>query len=386
MKKALLLLGMFSLSLWGFAQVSKQQAVEIVMDSIVGSDSTNVNDLDPVTDLSANYHNDSILLTWDFPSTYQPERESLSWSGDMVSQSGSYLQPDIYEDNAHRYDSLDLRNFVGWKIKSIGIIPVDSHVIYYASVWVNEGQEFVQIYQDPLVDTVLFEENLHELNQSIIIEAGKEYLIGYRVLCDPSLPYWSGYYNAIDAGPGNGKGNMNNNYFLGWEPYPPMYNWCINTIIESPTGEVLTLSQKNEETLTGYRVYKDGQLMEEIGRRFQTYSFDNGYSIGETVTYSVTAMYGDAESEPVSVAFAYDGVNDFSDTGNVTISPNPSNGLVRIEGAIANEVKVYNNIGQLLKTVRNANEINLKGLAQGVYMLHITDENGAVATRKLVLE
>jgi hypothetical protein len=97
-------------------------------------------------------------------------------------------------------------------------------------------------------------------------------------------------------------------------------------------------------------------------------------------------MYGDAESEPVSVAFAYDGVNDFSDTGNVTINPNPSNGLVRIEGAIANEVKVYNNIGRLLKTVRNANEINLKGLAQGVYMLHITDENGAVATRKLVLE
>ena len=69
-------------------------------------------DFAPITNLSANYHNDSILLTWDFPTTYQLERESLSWSGDMVSQSGSYLQPDIYEDNAHRYDSLDLRNFV----------------------------------------------------------------------------------------------------------------------------------------------------------------------------------------------------------------------------------------------------------------------------------
>ena len=43
MKKALLLLGMFSLSLWGFAQVSKQQAIIIVMDSIIGNDSTIVN-------------------------------------------------------------------------------------------------------------------------------------------------------------------------------------------------------------------------------------------------------------------------------------------------------------------------------------------------------
>ncbi len=303
----------------------------------------------------------------------------------MFSQSGSYLQPDIYEDNAHRYDSLDLRNFVGWKIKSIGIIPVDSHVIYYASVWVNEGQEFVQIYQDPLVDTVLFEENLHELNQSIIIEAGKEYLIGYRVLCDPSLPYWSGYYNAIDAGPGNGKGNMNNNYFLGWEPYPPMYNWCINTIIESPEGEVLTLSQKDEETLTGYKVYKDGQLIEEIGRRFQTYYIDHGFAIGETVTYSVTAMYGEMESEPVNISFTYDGLAESQAMISVVVFPNPTNDLVRIEDVTVADVQVYNALGQLVKTVQNLNEIDMGALSEGVYLLRITSTDGHVHIGKVAL-
>lgn len=363
MKKTLLLLGMLAITFLGFAQEQPVNNVE-----------------------AAICENNTILLTWDFPTTYQPERESLSWSGDMVSQSGSYLQPDIYEDNAHRYDSLDLRNFVGWKIKSIGIIPVDSHVIYYASVWVNEGQEFVQIYQDPLVDTVLFEENLHELNQSIIIETGKEYLIGYRVLCDPSLPYWSGYYNAIDAGPGNGKGNMNNNYFLGWEPYPPMYNWCINTILESPEGEVLTLNQKDEETLTGYKVYKDGQLMEEIGRRFQTYSFDNGYSIGEMVTYSVTAMYSEMESEPVSITFTYDGLKDHNDMELVTVSPNPTNSLVRIEGTTVAEVKVYNALGQMVKTVRNLNEVHLGNLPTGLYTLRINTEKGETVNKKVVLK
>ena len=34
---------MFSLSLWGFAQVSKQQAIDIVMESVVGNDFTEVN-------------------------------------------------------------------------------------------------------------------------------------------------------------------------------------------------------------------------------------------------------------------------------------------------------------------------------------------------------
>ena len=43
MKKVLLLLGMLSLSFLGFAQVSKQQAIIIVMDSIIGNDSTIVN-------------------------------------------------------------------------------------------------------------------------------------------------------------------------------------------------------------------------------------------------------------------------------------------------------------------------------------------------------
>ena len=43
MKKTLLLLGMLLLSSLCLAQVSKQKAIEIVMDSVIGSDSTNVN-------------------------------------------------------------------------------------------------------------------------------------------------------------------------------------------------------------------------------------------------------------------------------------------------------------------------------------------------------
>ena len=41
---------------------------------------------------------------------------------------------------------------------------------------------------------------------------------------------------------------------------------------------------------------------------------------------------------------------------------------------------------QLLKTAQNTNEVNLRGLPQGMYLLRITDEDGATATKKLVVE
>ncbi len=72
--------------------------------------------------------------------------------------------------------------------------------------------------------------------------------------------------------------------------------------------------------------------------------------------------------------------------GRITLSPNPTNGLVHIEGTTVSEVRVYNTIGQLVKTAQNTNEVNLRGLPQGVYLLRIMDESGASATKKLVVK
>ena len=69
-----------------------------------------------------------------------------------------------------------------------------------------------------------------------------------------------------------------------------------------------------------------------------------------------------------------------------TLSPNPTSGIVRIEGITAAETMVCDVLGQLLKTAQNTNEIDLKGLPQGVYLLRVTDEKGATATRKVVVE
>ena len=67
----------------------------------------------------------------------------------------------------------------------------------------------------------------------------------------------------------------------------------------------------------------------------------------------------------------------------MSVFPNPANGKVSIEGVEAAEVLVYNALGQLVKTVRGTNEIDLSGLAEGVYLVRIMDADGKVYTNKI---
>ena len=60
----------------------------------------------------------------------------------------------------------------------------------------------------------------------------------------------------------------------------------------------------------------------------------------------------------------------------VAVYPNPAIDRVVIEGVKVAEVKVYNAFGQLVKTVKGSNKINVKGLSDGVYLLRIVDDDG----------
>ena len=61
---------------------------------------------------------------------------------------------------------------------------------------------------------------------------------------------------------------------------------------------------------------------------------------------------------------------------SLTLWPNPARDRVVVEGIEAAEVQVYNALGQMVKTVRGTNEIDLSGLVDGVYLLRIMDADG----------
>ena len=52
--------------------------------------------------------------------------------------------------------------------------------------------------------------------------------------------------------------------------------------------------------------------------------------------------------------------------------PNPATDVVHIQGVDAAEVQIFNALGQLVRTVRGTNEVNVSDLAQGHYLLRIT--------------
>jgi hypothetical protein len=72
--------------------------------------------------------------------------------------------------------------------------------------------------------------------------------------------------------------------------------------------------------------------------------------------------------------------------GKLKLHPNPTTGIVRIEGEKAVEAQVFNPLGQLVQTVQNTNAINLEGLPHGVYLLRVTMEDGKVFSDKVVKE
>ena len=76
--------------------------------------------------------------------------------------------------------------------------------------------------------------------------------------------------------------------------------------------------------------------------------------------------------------FYYSNYNGLDEPNELLLSvwPNPATEAIHIEGLDAAEVQVYNALGQLVKTVRDANEISVAGLAEGVYLLRITDIEG----------
>ena len=69
----------------------------------------------------------------------------------------------------------------------------------------------------------------------------------------------------------------------------------------------------------------------------------------------------------------------------MNVFPNPTNGLVCIEGATVSEVQVYNAMGQLVKTVQNTNEIDMGHLPEGIYFLRITAKDGQLHVGKVTV-
>ena len=69
---------------------------------------------------------------------------------------------------------------------------------------------------------------------------------------------------------------------------------------------------------------------------------------------------------------------------NISIFPNPTKGVVTIEG-VEGKMEIYDTYGRLVKTTQN-NTLDISEVARGIYLLKATDEQGRVYSQKVVKE
>lgn len=138
--------------------------------------------------------------------------------------------------------------------------------------------------------------------------------------------------------------------------------------------------------LLGYRILKDGILLEEIPLTQQGY-FDNDVDFGETHEYIVIAIFDDgceAESDPLSVTVIWDAIHE--NGKEAKIYPNPANDVLHVEGSEVILVEVYNIMGQSVLSVNeNFKSINISSLQNGIYFVRLKSNDGE-KTVKLVIE
>lgn len=142
------------------------------------------------------------------------------------------------------------------------------------------------------------------------------------------------------------------------------------------------------EGLTGYRVYRNGDLIATIPFAFQTYLTDMEFARDVDVEYCVTAVYGDEESEPVCVTATITGVNEAGNDG-ITLSPNPTNSQVTVMGKSLRRAEVVNMLGQHVISVSgdgDALQIDMASLPSGVYFIEIADAEGKRCVKKVMKE
>ena len=74
----------------------------------------------------------------------------------------------------------------------------------------------------------------------------------------------------------------------------------------------------------------------------------------------------------------------------LSVFPNPTSGLVYINGASdVEEIKVYNSLGQMVEHVKNKSKATMTmdlGPLKGVYLMRIEQENGEMITKRVIVK
>jgi len=233
-------------------------------------------------------------------------------------------------------------------------------------------------------------------SQSPLIDRGVQAALGMPA-------YDAGGNERVWDGNGDGQAVID----IGAYEYQPLGN-PVNLTAQVWQQQVLLSWQMSapERSLSGYRVYRNGEVYADILEPASTW-FRDYSSVNDTLSYYVVALYGAVETEPSNtITVVISGVGNADELapglyGKVTVSPNPFADLAvvsyELDKIARTELKIYNLKGQLVRTLytgtQGKGEQHLawegcddrgRPVAAGIYFLQLSMEGKALPAVKMV--
>ena len=124
---------------------------------------------------------------------------------------------------------------------------------------------------------------------------------------------------------------------------------------------------------------------ETITVDLSTIGLKKGETYKANIVFSTNIPENGTIEIPVSLYVWGENVEEFlSETYN--IYPNPTTGLVMVEGENINYIAVYNSVGQLVKVVMNSdNTVDMSASENGVYFFNVVDNAGQSSVQRVVV-
>ena len=167
-----------------------------------------------------------------------------------------------------------------------------------------------------------------------------------------------------------------NGYLYAFGHYDNQIYRSRKSVYEEFEIEVVACPE-NGGTATGSGIYNFGEfahLSASANANYQFVGWTN--QDGDTISNEAEYAHMIARGGQITANFVSIEAVDETEGTAFTLCPNPASGVVRIEGVEADEVWFYNALGQVVKRVRNSNEISVEGLSEGVYLVRILDAEG----------
>lgn len=158
--------------------------------------------------------------------------------------------------------------------------------------------------------------------------------------------------------------------------------------VENPAPAIPTISVNgnvlSSTSATTYQWYYNGALISGATSQNYTATKNGKYVVRITDSNGCVYQYSTGVAVTGVTGIA---VNELEQKLN--FYPNPTTGIITIDNTqlpgINYEIKVFDTVGKLIRTEKNANSIDLSPYENGIYFLQVNDGNHATFTKKISL-